>query len=111
VAISGTNSLVAAHSYSELSNVYGGSGGGDDTGIWENPDDFGTSTHSPEVSTYASSVTDSGEDRASSITLNYGKDSSITGDMYAYDDGTITIAPEDGGTIAITGNIIATGTR
>lgn len=109
VTISGTNSLVAAHSYSELSNVYGGSGGGDDTGIWENPDDFGTSTHSPEVSTYASSVTDSGEDRASSITLNYGKDSSITGDMYAYDDGTITIAPEDGGTIAITGNIIATG--
>lgn len=40
VTISGTNSLVAAHSYSELSNVYGGSGGGDDTGIWENPDDL-----------------------------------------------------------------------
>ena len=79
VTISGTNSLVAAHSYSELSNVYGGSGGWDDTGIWENPDDFGTSTHSSAVSTYASSVTDSGEDRASSITLNYGKDSSITG--------------------------------
>jgi outer membrane autotransporter protein len=82
--ISGTQALVAAHTYAELSNAYA-----------DDP--------------YASSPINEEDDRPSSITLSYGEGSTVTGDIYAYDNGIITIAPEDGGTISITGDVNAWG--
>jgi outer membrane autotransporter protein len=82
--ISGTQALVAAHTYSQILNAY-------------------------DESSSAYSAIEAEGDRASSITLSYGKDSSITGDIYAYDGGIITIAPEESGTIAITGDVYAWG--
>jgi outer membrane autotransporter protein len=55
------------------------------------------------------SYTMDNENRASVITALYGKDSEINGDIYAYDHGTITIAPEDDGNIDINGDVFASG--
>lgn len=57
----------------------------------------------------SSAYTKDKENRASVITALYGKDSEINGDIYAYDHGTITIAPEDDGKIDINGDVFASG--
>jgi outer membrane autotransporter protein len=41
----------------------------------------------------------------SRIALAYGKDSEVSGDLTAYDGGTISIVPQDGGSLTISGNI------
>lgn len=45
----------------------------------------------------------------STLSVTYGKGSSVEGHLLAYDKGTITMAPTDGATLTLTGNLYAYG--
>ncbi len=126
LSIKGPTALAAAHTYyqacaNEDFNPWIYSGSVDPlipsdpgTGGWS--DDSGNDIHyaapynASGISLYAyrAAYTRDKTDRASVITASYGAGSTIEGDITAYDQGTVRLTPEDGGTIDITGNVYAT---
>jgi outer membrane autotransporter protein len=102
--INGTTALLAAHTY------YQGCAA-EDYYPYFTPYNAAASVSvvQPALYAYVSAYTKDKENRASVITALYGKDSEINGDIYAYDHGTITIAPGEDGSIDINGDVFASG--